>query len=292
MSKYTTQLRWPIEQKLKDLGKSFSEDNWPALYNMLGLDDYPIFDESYRQTLNDKIIRAYYFREIGFETMGMFRWQMHRFMHEIMPYYNQMYLSEKLVTDPMLSRNMDYTEKWTRDETITNADKGTEARDTKTTGTSDTTDNTDTTSTTGTTASGKANETTSSTVDSRNVFQDTPMNGLDTGAIQNMDYATNVTFDHSTESGTSATTTENKSDSNTVTGTDKTTANKTTGTEGIEGKTTSDRKQVGDYDGTKVHNEKGFDGSQAELLLAYRKTFVNIDLEIVERCNVLFMGLW
>lgn len=272
MSKYTTQLRWPIEQKLKDEGKSFSEDNWPTVYKMLGLDDYPIFDETYRQTLNDKIIRAYYFREIGFETMGMFRWQMHRFMHEIMPYYNQMYKSEKLVTEPMLSRNMDYTEKWTRDETITNADKGT----------SDTTDNTDTTARNDTTATGKADETTNTTTDTRNVYQDTPMNGLDTGAIQNMDYATNVTFDHTTETGSSSATTENKSNATTTTDTDRTTANKTT----------SDRKQVGDYDGTKVHNEKGFEGSQAELLLAYRKTFVNIDLEIVERCNVLFMGLW
>lgn len=236
MSKYTTQLRWPIEQRLKDLNLVNDEANWPHVYDALGLADYPIFKESHRQVLNDKIIRRYYLREIGFETMGQFKLMMRRTMFEIMPYYNQLYESEGLVTDPLLSTNKDYSEEWTRDE-ITDTD--------------------------GTTTS-NASEHGDTENDSRNVFQDTPMNGLDTGAVANMDYATNVTFDHSTGSS-------DVSRSN-------------------SGTSATDYK--GDFEGTKKHNEKGYDKSQSELLKEYRSTFLNIDLEIVERLGTLFLGLW
>ena len=240
MSKYTTMLRFPIEQRLDELKLEHTEENWPRVYGILGLDDYPIYEEAHRSILNDKIIRTYYFREIGFETLGQFAWYMRAMMHDIMPYYNQLYPSEKFITDPMLSKNMGYTETWTRDET----------RNTTQDGKSDTTTKSDSTSTS----------------HDRNVFQDTPMNGLDTGAVEGMDYATNVTFD------------------------DGSTTNASTGSNGNVN--SMKRGEVGDYDGTREHTEKGFDGSQSELLLTYRKTLLNIDLEIVDRVNVLFMGLW
>lgn len=260
MSKYTTQLRFPIEQALDNRGYNHKESNWKYCYEMLGLNDYPLFDELYRETLNNKIIRAYYFREIGFETLGLFAWQMRRTMFEIMPYYNQLYASEKLVTDPLLSKNMDYTEKWTRDE----------SRTAKQDNTSEAAHKTDASGTTANTVDG------STTSNDRNVFNDTPMNGLDTGAVENMDYATNVTFD---KGSTTSSTDAHGSSTNKEERTDKT-------TEGME------RSESGDYDGTKTHNEKGFDGSQSDLLLTYRKTFLNIDLEVVERVGILFMGLW
>ena len=224
MSRYTTMLRYPVEQKLGELGLSLDESNWPKVYGFIGLGDYPIYDEAHRQVLNDKILRRYWFREIGFETFGQFRWHLRETMHSIMPYYNQLYESEGLVTDPMLSRSMDYSEKWTRDES------------------------------TGRTTEGSG----SSTSNNRNVFQDTPMNGLDTGAVEAMDYATNVTFDDG--SGSSS--------------------------------TSSSADYTGDFDGTREHIEKGFDGSQSDLLLKYRQTLRNIDLEIVDSLNDLFMGLW
>lgn len=57
----------------------------------LGLDRYPIFDNAYRWTLNEKIILRYWTQEIGFESDSLFRHHMHARMNEIMPYYNQMY---------------------------------------------------------------------------------------------------------------------------------------------------------------------------------------------------------
>lgn len=232
MSKYTTQLRWIVEQTLDDLRLSHDECNWGNVYKKLGLDDYPIFEEAHRKVLNDKIIRRYYLREIGFETVGQFKMMMRRTMHEIMPYYNQLYMSEDLIADPLLTKNLTYKEIWSRDEKTNRA------------GVSDSTTSQQTTN------------------DDRNVYQDTPMNGLDTGAIEAMDYATNVTFDHGTTDFGSSSKNKNSSD------------------------------YKGDFDGTKVHEQKGFDHDQSELLLTYRKTFLNIDLEIVEGLNDLFMGLW
>lgn len=105
MSTYTTQLRWIVEQTLDDLKLPYTEGNWPKVYKVLGLDDYPIFDEAYRPTLNNKIIRHYYTREIGAETVGRWRWFVREAMHLVMPYYNQMYMSELTAKgiNPLLS---------------------------------------------------------------------------------------------------------------------------------------------------------------------------------------------
>ena len=69
----------------------------------LPLDEYPIFDENHRATLNDKIIAHYYFREIGQETPSRFAFNLRRKMNEIMPYYNQLYESEMIKYDPLFT---------------------------------------------------------------------------------------------------------------------------------------------------------------------------------------------
>lgn len=75
-------------------------------------EDFPIFDESYRKTLERKIIDHYYFREIGQETPYRFKKVLGTKLREIMPYYNKLYESElKLFaeTDPFESYNLTET---------------------------------------------------------------------------------------------------------------------------------------------------------------------------------------
>mgnify|MGYP001410707108 CR=1 FL=1 len=67
---------------------------------------YPIFDESYRSTLNKKIVEHYVFREIGLETPQMFVFNLGRKMNEIMTYYNQLYVSAQQKYDPMLTQDL------------------------------------------------------------------------------------------------------------------------------------------------------------------------------------------
>jgi len=81
---------------LKDVLDSFGVD-WSAEnpdYSVIGLDNYPIFDEAYRPGLNQKIVEHYLNREIGLETPSLFKLNLGRKLREIMPYYNQLYGSE------------------------------------------------------------------------------------------------------------------------------------------------------------------------------------------------------
>lgn len=67
---------------------------------------YPIFDESYRTKLNDKIVQHYLMREIGSETGQMFVFYLGRTMREQMEYYNQLYSSAQRKFDPFLTSDM------------------------------------------------------------------------------------------------------------------------------------------------------------------------------------------
>ena len=67
----------------------------------IGLSDYPIFDEAYREYLNERIIDHYFYNEIGLESVDMWIRQMSTKMHEIMPYYNKLYNSELVEINPL-----------------------------------------------------------------------------------------------------------------------------------------------------------------------------------------------
>ena len=103
MSVYTTEVRYICETEagLKDsVGlndvESVIEESEDKIFN-----DYPIFDESYRSVLNKKILMHYYTREICEETVGLWKLRLHSKMNEIMPYYNQLYKSELLEFNPL-----------------------------------------------------------------------------------------------------------------------------------------------------------------------------------------------
>ena len=163
MSKYTIELRFIVEQGLQSRMAENIEANWPLIYSDIGLSDYPIFDEGYRDTLNGKIIRHYYTREIGAETVGRWKMFVRDAMFLIMPYYNQLYESEVLARgmEPLGDRN------------IQNVDKAFGSSTTDSTSTSDTTD----------------------------VFQDTPQNEMIPAQIKNLQDDTNVTIDSGTGTG-------------------------------------------------------------------------------------------
>ena len=65
-------------------------------YGPIGLDVYPVFDADYRDELNQKIVDHFWNREIGMETIDMFKFALKRKMNEVMPYYNKLYESERL----------------------------------------------------------------------------------------------------------------------------------------------------------------------------------------------------
>ena len=62
---------------------------------------YPIFDETYRASLNYKIIHHYWYREIGVESIDAWLYNLAAQMNEMMPFFNQYYLSEQIKFDPL-----------------------------------------------------------------------------------------------------------------------------------------------------------------------------------------------
>lgn len=69
--------------------------------DLIGLDTYPVWEEPYRPLLNKKIIDHFWNREIGQESISMFRLALRRKMNEIMPLYNQHYVLSAISIDPL-----------------------------------------------------------------------------------------------------------------------------------------------------------------------------------------------
>lgn len=216
----------------------------------IGLNHYPIFDESYRIPLNKKITDHFLMREIGTETIELFRLYMSRKMNEIMPFYNQMYQSQKLVIDPLNTINIkQISDTSTHNETET----------------ANTVTQTSNTANTGTATTDSVND-----AKSRVVGSNTPQNMLsDFG-----DYADGATDSISKTTGEG--TSEEESTSDTTSNGD------VMGTDSSDGSTNT------------TNSTSGYSGNQSEMLQLFRSTFMNIDLDIINRLDSehLFMELW
>ena len=304
MAKYTTELRSICEEFAgydESVGYSKVNEVISKSRSKVFNFDYPIFDEAYRSVLETKIIKHYYTREIGAETVGLWQMWLDTKMNEIMPYYNKLYESELMEFNPFY--DADYTKTGTEDENIThNSEKnGTGTITNDYDGTSTRTNNlTETTNmrNNGTETTNMHDEPIKETWDE---FSDTPQGGL-TGVRQSQ-YLTNAR--HITESGEGSTVSGTVSNDTTNSGT---VAN--TGTVGdvadstnIETRNTTDTEER-KIDGTKTYNLNNteeylehvvgkFPGSSyASLLKEYRDTFLNIDMMIIRDLRKLFMGLW
>ena len=91
MSKYTTQIRWIVESLTPDSANLTIDQRIdkaaPLIFNF----NFPIFEESYRPILEHKILLHYYMREIGQETVALWKLSLNERLNLIMPYYNTLY---------------------------------------------------------------------------------------------------------------------------------------------------------------------------------------------------------
>lgn len=118
MSKYTTQVRYICESLAGN--KPSDNSNYDDVITKaapLIFKNYPIFDESHRSILNEKILRHYYTREIAYETSGLWMMKINTKMREIMPYYNQLYETELIQIDPLNEFDWGYSSNTTGSET-------------------------------------------------------------------------------------------------------------------------------------------------------------------------------
>lgn len=256
MSKYTTEVRFICETAAgytESQGYNKIEEIIAAARPKIFDFSFPIFDESYRATLETKILRHFYTREIGAETVGLWKHFLSRKLNEIMPYYNKLYSSELLEFNPFY--DVDYTRSGSR-----------EGEDTDTRNRIGTGKSTDS----GTERLNIKDEPKS---DAWEYFSDTPQGGVE--GLASMEYLTNST--HSEASGEGS----NRDDVTTfgkivdTTSSDQETGRKNTTEEYLE----------------RVSGKQG-GAPYSELLQKYRETFLNIDMMVINELEPLFMGLW
>lgn len=196
------------------------------LRGTIGLDDYEIFDEDYRPRLNKKIFEHFFNQEIGQESVDMFLGAMSRLMNEIMPEYNQLYLSQQLKIDPLNTMSI---------KTVAGA-------------------------TTKQTSASKESSKNESISDAN-------------GQVVNSEFP-QTQLQRRKDYGSSGTESTNRAGA-------KSEADGTTDVDS-SGEDTSDSETT------------GWQGSQAMLLMQYRATYLNIDLDIIKRIEQagLFFFVW
>lgn len=351
MSKYTTQVRFICETAA---GLSESEGQAsvnkiisaaiPSVFDF----DFPIFDESYRNVLETKILKHYYTREIGLETVGLWKLKLDTKLNEIMPYYNQLYKSELLDFNPFYdvdltrdhtlnrSEQSEQTGNETADATKNGTINTTTARtaDTKETGNKDGTqrENIDVSENQETEQNSKSDtdikNTTGNTSESTatnnkthyDKYSDTPQGSLQN--VQNDTYLTNARMvnDNDTQTGkttvsgedtsTGSTTADTTTSVDATTETTRTgsTSEKTNATQNIKTNETQNTanadtekrnvKQTANKEITSlddyIEHVRGKNGgvSYSALLNEFRTTFLNIDMQVINDLNELFMNLW
>ena len=259
MSKYTTEVRYICEQKSElEESKGFtSVDNIiNKSWNKIFTTNVNFFDENYRQVICKKILKHYYMREIGCETVGLWMLWMNTRLEEIMPYYNQLYESAKLEFNPLY--DMDITRRHNRtgseNKSGTRGVSGNRDNSVNKTGTSKSVDTADNVS--------------------RDLYSDTPQGAL-TG-VENETYLTNARK---------------------VTGNVTDTVNvNTTDNETSESEYKEDEKTSGKLDTLEEFEEtlvgKQGSGNYSDMLIRFRDTFLNIDMQVIEEFEDLFMELW
>lgn len=175
MSKYTTQVRFICESTLQNKGIDITGLSVDEIIDQSRADvfnfSFPIYDPDYLPMLEHNILNHYYTREIGLETVQLWKQKLNARLNVIMPKYNNIYQSEIYKLDP-LSNNSE-VENFTR-ETQGNSKSDAQSSSTrKGTGTSGST--------------------------SSHIYSDTPQ-----GRLSGKDYATSLDEDKS--DGTSETT--------------------------------------------------------------------------------------
>ena len=370
MSKYTTEVRYICEEAAgldASVGYNDVEQIVRTAYPKIFSSSLEFYNEETKTRLLPKILLHYYQREIGFETVGLWKLKLNQKMREILPYYNQLYASEALVYDPL--KNVDnrhtHTGAYEDNSKVDNIRDTTNTETRNLTTTDDSTssfdhnDNTilrhDKTTTHANDKTQKGNDVTlrgNDTVSQQNdinthditgdrdhwvMFSDTPQGGINgvqlaggtsqNGTLSDNSYLTNATHEtekpaatqdtiqHGTITNTFGNITNqygdvtnqygdivetynkngDKIDHVDKDGWDKyDNENKQTGTITDVGKITDDNTRKNDGTDSYTNNEFGKIGvmTYQEMQMKWRESFLNIDMQIIDELDDLFMKVW
>lgn len=307
MSKYTTEVRFICENAAgytESQGYDKVEQIIAQSRSKIFDFDYPIFDSDYKSVIETKILKHYYTREIGLETVGLWKHFLNMRMNEIMPYYNKLYTSELLEFNPLYNVKYDITHRGSESGTSTDELEGTELTtrnlvDAETRNLTDLeTRNMTDTETKNLTDSVESDTGVTTSNDTLEKFSDTPQ-----GAVTNLNNGTYLTSAKQTENDVQTDTEYDETARHTGTDTIVKTGTDTlarTGTDTFNRTGTNnvavDNTKSSEFSNTDqyLRHVEGNNGGRSftELLVEYRKSFLNIDMMVINELHDLFMGVW
>ena len=236
--------------------------------------DFPFtfYDETKKPDFCKKILRHFYFREIGCETVALWKFMLNRTLNEEMAYFNKLYESAELEFNPL----DDY------DLQITSHDDS--SRNNKTnSGTDSTVTNNlkDSSSVTGKTTT-KNNQAHNDNGTSKNLFADTPQ-----GSLSTLDDETYLTDARKITDSRTFTADDTQTVDNTVSDSTSRTGTVTTG---VTFHNIDETKNENTHTERKHGKVGGM--SYAKMLEEYRATILNIDMLVMQRLESCFMQIF
>ena len=370
MSKYTTEVRFICEEAAglrESVGYNDVNDVVTKAYPKIFDSSLVFYNEETKSRLLPKILIHYYQREIGYETVGLWKLKLNQKLREILPYYNQLYASEDLEYNPLQNVDNTHTHEGgyenSKENSNTRTDNKTETRNLQTVdnGSSSYDRNEDTilrhdkTTTRGNDVRTRGNDTVAQTddvtirgndtntrvidspLDHWEMFSDTPQGGIDgvqlaggvgtAGTLSDNAYLTNathitespaathdttqhgnVTQQHGTITNTYGNDTQqhgdivetfnklaDKADHVDADGWEKTdNTNTHTGTVKNTGTVKDDFEQSDSGSDNYEKHEYGKIGvmTYQEMVIKWRESFLNIDMQIINELGDLFMKVW
>lgn len=335
MSKYTTEVRWICETEAAKVAtdripEGFSgidtiiELSAPAIFNF----DFPIFDENYRLVLEKKILRHFYTREIGEETVGLWKLRLWDKLNVIMPYYNKLYNSELLEFNPLYDVDLERS----RSGSSQGTNDGVEISNVKSIGNENKSKN-DESNGSRNSVSDASNTSVESSSDSEqgntartgqstdtdigtnwSLFSDTPQGGVQLIDNQDPDVMSgNAYLTNATKNTVNDTKTNNSSDSSQDSRNRESVGNRQDDVHNVNNESVNSQNisnevnnKSDETDSTKntsnvisntesyIEHIRGKQGSHtySAMILEFRKTLLNIDEMILRDLEDLFFGLW
>lgn len=103
MSKYTMMIKDIVNDYSKNIESSKIDDKLDEARKYIFDFNYPIIDESTKKRIEIAILKHYYFREIAFETVGIFKIKLNDRLNLIMNRYNALYEKQDLTLSPYIN---------------------------------------------------------------------------------------------------------------------------------------------------------------------------------------------
>lgn len=275
MSKYTTQVRFIVENyTTKFEGFPMSqrvEESLPKIFNF----QYPIWDEGYRKTLEKKIIMHYFNKEIGLETVELWKFYLEERLNLIMPYYNEMYKT--------VSKDFEFLTSYNMQEEYDNTGTNISNSNSKNNTTSKQSDESTSNSKDNTHNEGHENGNTTGTESDTNKIL---KSDLPQANFAGKDYGTNLDESEGSSNNKVDSTKDYNSDSNSAAET------KTNSTMNGNSENIASLDATGNTSMKYNRNTKGYNVSPTQLNLEYRKSLINIDNMIINELYDLFMLIY